>query len=63
MKSSENELNKKMAAGFYRNIELSQPEMQTSSLDSKIDQLEGIKKYIFRLHLHCFRNACRVKSR
>jgi hypothetical protein len=43
MKSSENELNKKMAAGFYRNIELSQPEMQTSSLDSKIDQLEGIK--------------------
>ena len=43
MKSSENELNKKMAAGFYRNVELSQPEMQTSSLDSKIDQLEGIK--------------------
>jgi hypothetical protein len=43
MKSSENELNKKMAAGFYRNVELPQPEMQTSSLDSKIDQLEGIK--------------------
>ena len=43
MKSSENELNKKMAAGFYRNVELPQPEMQTSSLDNKIDQLEGIK--------------------
>jgi len=43
MKLSENELNKKMAAGFYRNVELPQPEMQTSSLDSKIDQLEGIK--------------------
>ena len=43
MKSSENELNKKMAAGFYRNVELPQPEMQTNSLDNKIDQLEGIK--------------------
>ena len=37
-----------MAAGFYRNVELPQPEMQeSSSLDNKIDQLDGIKN----LHL------------
>jgi len=43
MTMTENEINKNMAAGFYRDITLPQPEMQTSDMQSKIDQIEGVK--------------------
>jgi len=43
MTMTENEINKNMAAEFYRNIELPQPEMQTSDMQKKLDQIEGLK--------------------
>ena len=43
IKMSENDVNKKMAAGFYRDIELPQPKTEQSDLEQKIDQLDGVK--------------------
>ena len=43
IKMSENDVNKKMAAGFYRDIELPKPNTEQSDLEQKIDQLDGVK--------------------
>ena len=43
IKMSENDVNKKMAAEFYRNIDLPQPRTEQSDLEQKIDQLDGVK--------------------
>jgi len=43
LKMSENDVNKKMAAGFYRDIDLPQPRSETSDLEQKIDDLDGVK--------------------
>ena len=43
IKMSENDVNKKMAAGFYRDIDLPQPRSEQSDLEQKIDQLDGVK--------------------
>ena len=43
IKMSENDVNKKMAAGFYRDIDLPQPRTEQSDLEQKIDQLDGVK--------------------
>jgi hypothetical protein len=43
IKMSENEVNKKMAANFYRDIELPKPRTEQSDLEQKIDELDGVK--------------------
>jgi len=43
IKMGENELNKKMAAGFYRDIDLPKPNTEESDLQQKIDNLDGVK--------------------
>jgi hypothetical protein len=43
IKMSENDVNKKMAAGFYRDIDLPKPNTEQSDLEQKIDQLDGVK--------------------
>ena len=43
IKMSENDVNKKMAAGFYRDVDLPQPRSETSDLEQKIDELDGVK--------------------
>ena len=43
IKMSENDVNKKMAAGFYRDLDLPKPSSQTSDLEQKIDELDGVK--------------------
>ena len=43
IKMSENDVNKKMAAGFYRDIELPKPNTEQSNLEQKIDELDGVK--------------------
>jgi len=43
IKMTENEINKKMAAEFYRNIELPRPNVQDNDLQQKIDELDGVK--------------------
>ena len=40
---TENEINKKMAAEFYRDIELPKPNVQDTDLQQKIDELDGVK--------------------
>ncbi len=41
---TENEVNKKMAAGFYRDIELATPSTQTDQVQQKVNELQGVKK-------------------
>ena len=43
LKMSENDLNKRMAAEFYRDIELPKPNVYESDLQQKIDELDGQK--------------------
>jgi len=43
IKMSENDVNKKMAAEFYRDIDLPKPRSETSDLEQKIDELDGVK--------------------
>ena len=43
LKMGENDLNKRMAAGFYRDIELPKPNVDESDLQQKIDELDGQK--------------------
>jgi hypothetical protein len=43
LKMSENDLNKRMAAEFYRDIELPKPNVDESDLQQKIDELDGQK--------------------
>jgi hypothetical protein len=44
LKQSENDLKKKMATGFYREIDLLKPEIKDNKIQDKYDQLEGIKR-------------------
>tara|TARA_E500000305_G_C4020049_1_gene238115 strand:+ start:141 stop:2177 length:2037 start_codon:yes stop_codon:yes gene_type:complete len=44
IKMTENEVNKKMAAGFYRDIELLAPTQQTDQVQQKVNELQGVKK-------------------
>jgi len=43
IKMTENEINKKMAAEFYRDLDLPKPNVQESDLQQKIDELDGVK--------------------
>jgi len=43
IKMSENELLKKMAAGFYREIDLMRPKKEDNKIKDKYNELEGIK--------------------
>jgi len=44
IKMTKNEVVKKMAAGFYRDIELSEGEPEPDQLQKKLHELEGVKK-------------------
>ena len=44
IKMTENEVNKKMAAGFYRDIELLAPTQQADQVQQKVNELQGVKK-------------------
>jgi len=44
LKQSENELLKKMAAGFYREVDLMKPQEKDNKIQDKYNQLEGVKK-------------------
>jgi|TARA_R100001460_G_scaffold2360_3_gene7734 hypothetical protein len=44
IKMTENEVNKKMAAGFYRDVELATPSSQTDQVQQKVNELQGVKK-------------------
>ncbi len=43
IKMTENEVNKKMAAEFYRDIDLPKPNVSDTDLQQKIDELDGVK--------------------
>jgi hypothetical protein len=44
IKMTRNEINKKMAAGFYRDIELSEGSTEPDNLQKKLNELEGVKR-------------------
>ena len=44
IKMTRNEINKKMAAGFYRDLDLSEGEPEPDNLQNKLHELEGVKK-------------------
>tara|TARA_R100001440_G_scaffold2031_1_gene6278 strand:+ start:2066 stop:4402 length:2337 start_codon:yes stop_codon:yes gene_type:complete len=44
IKMTQNEVTKKMAAGFYRDIELIESNSEPDDVEKKLNQLEGIKK-------------------
>jgi hypothetical protein len=44
LKQTENDLKKKMASGFYREIDLLKPEAKDNKIQDKYDQLEGVKR-------------------
>ena len=44
IKQTENDLKKKMASGFYREIELLKPQDKQDKIQDKYDSLEGLKK-------------------
>jgi len=44
IKMTKNDINKKMAAGFYRDIELNEGEPEPDNLQKKLHELEGVKK-------------------
>ena len=44
IKQTENDLKKKMASGFYREIELLKPQDKQNKIQDKYDSLEGLKK-------------------
>ena len=41
---TENEVTKKMAAGFYRDIELASPRETTDQVQQKVNELQGVKR-------------------
>ena len=43
LKQSENDLLKKMATGFYREVELMKPEKKENKIQDKYNELEGVK--------------------
>jgi hypothetical protein len=44
IKMTENEVNKKMAGGFYRDIELASPRETTDQVQQKVNELQGVKR-------------------
>ena len=44
IKMSENDLRKQQVNGFYSDVELSQPAMQTDDISKKEQELEGVKQ-------------------
>ena len=44
IKMTENEVTKKMAAGFYRDIELASPRETTDQVQQKLNELQGVKR-------------------
>jgi hypothetical protein len=44
LRQSENDLLKKMASGFYREVDLMKPEKKENKIQDKYNELEGIKK-------------------
>ena len=44
IKMTENEVTKKVAAGFYRDVKLMTPTQQTDRVQQKVDELQGVKK-------------------
>jgi len=44
IKMTENDVNKKMAAGFYRDIELSSPREEVDQVQQKVNELQGVKR-------------------
>mgnify|MGYP003116296863 CR=1 FL=1 len=44
IKMTENDVTKKMAAGFYRDIDLLAPTQQVDQVDQKINELQGVKR-------------------
>ena len=44
IKMTQNEVTKKMAAGFYRDIELTESDSEPDDVQKKLNQLEGIKR-------------------
>ena len=44
IKMTENDVNKKMAAGFYRDIELAKPNESTDQVEQKVNELQGVKR-------------------
>ena len=44
IKMTENEVTKKMAAGFYRDIELASPRETTDQVQQKVNELQGVKR-------------------
>ena len=44
IKMTENDVNKKMAAGFYRDIDLGRPRENTDQVQQKVDELQGVKR-------------------
>jgi|TARA_R100001463_G_scaffold1202_2_gene5327 hypothetical protein len=44
IKMTENEVTKKIAAGFYRDVKLMTPTDQTDRVQQKVDELQGVKK-------------------
>ena len=41
---TENEVTKKMAGGFYRDIELASPRETTDQVQQKVNELQGVKR-------------------
>ena len=48
IKMTENEVTKKMAAGFYRDIDLNDSTTEPDSIQKKLNELEGCKRYGLR---------------
>jgi len=44
IKMTENEVTKKMAGGFYRDIELASPRETTDQVQQKVNELQGVKR-------------------
>jgi len=44
IKMTENEVTKKMAAGFYRDIELASPRETSDQVQQKVNELQGVKR-------------------
>ena len=61
IKMSENDLRKQQVNGFYKDVDLAQPAMQTDDITKKEQEIEGVKQTkqddIYTL-LECHVNVC-----
>ena len=44
IKMSENDLRKQQVSGFYKDVDLAQPAMQTDDITKKEQEIEGVKQ-------------------